>query len=135
MDATHPSCILPIYYYDRVPYFSCASGELWHVALVRKGDMIYCLPEFEGWSNLDRELNEQGILFRFPKLLGISFVMTNLNESEATIYSIRNCEQTSNQDKNPCRLSEYEIEKLIYAYSDAYNDSLNSMAYKYSKRT
>ena len=130
-----PSCLLPVYYNDRPPV-SCVSGELWHVALGRCGDMIYRLPDFEGAGNLDRPLGEKGILFQYPELLGISFVLPHLSgPSETEIYSIRNISQTGDVCEIPCGLAEREIDELIYTYSDAVNNSNNTFECKYITNT
>ena len=133
MHAHYPSCLLPVYYNDRSPV-SCVSGELWHVALGRCGDMIYRLPDFEGAGNLDRPLQEEGILLQCPELLGISFVLPRLS-GPAEIYSIWNVTRTGDGDRGLCGLVEHEIYELIDTYSDAVNDDKNAFEYKYIKRS
>ena len=132
MNDHSPSCLLPVYYNDGPPCVSCVSGELWHVALGRCGDMIYRLPDFEGAGNLDRPLQERGILLQYPELLGISFVLPRLSQP-TEIYSIRNVAQTGDGCGSPCGLAEHKIDELINTYSDAVNDSNNTFECKYIK--
>ena len=130
LNAHNPGCILPVYYYEGSGGNSCIiSGELWHVALGRSGDMIYKLPEFQGDSNLDRPLKKKGILHQYPELFGISFVLHGLS-GEQEIYSVWNITPEKDKLGKPCTLSEDEVGKLICSYSDAFNDSENRHEYK-----
>lgn len=127
--AHHPGCILPIYYDENLK--SCVSGELWHVALGYSGDMIYKIPEFDGQSNLDRCLKKDGIIHQYPELFGVSFVLHRLS-GKKEIYSIHNMTPKKCKLKKQCTLSEYEIVKLIYSYSDAFNNSENGEQSNYA---
>jgi hypothetical protein len=128
-DAYHPSCLLPVYFYDDPPASACVSGQLWHVALGRINDMIYQRPEFEGKSNLDRPLREKGILYEYPELLGISFVTHRLSEPPA-IYSILNLKPQTDSLENGLTLEALDIAKLIQSYSNAWNDGDNTHGYE-----
>ncbi|WP_420419628.1 hypothetical protein [Pacificispira sp.] len=132
-EAQHPCSLLPVYYNDGFPSPACVSGELWHVALGRMGDMIYQLPEFEGKSNLTRTLQREGVLHQHPELLGISFILPRLSR-EADIYSIWNEQPDLTGVHNACGLSELEIGEFISSYSDAMNDTQNTYGFEYVRR-
>ncbi len=128
--AQHPSSLLPVYFNEGMPSITCASGELWHVAFGRKGDMIYQLPEFEGKTNLDRPLEEEGVLREFPELLGVSFILHRLAGLKE-IFSLRTLSPETALLKNPLTLDEFKVGEVVRAYSDAFNDDYNTYQSNY----
>ena len=132
-DAHHPSCLLPIYYNDGWHGASCASGELWHTAVGRLHEMLYCLPDFEGDSNIDRPLEKEGVLREHPELLGISFVIKRLC-GKVDVYSIWNSGRTTQELEAEGQASENDVLEVIQKYSDALNDTENTWGYRYTRR-
>jgi hypothetical protein len=72
LDGSHPSALLPSYYHSTSQ--ACVSGELWHVGFGQPNDLILVPPEFEGATNIDRRLQQTGILLEYPELMGLAFV-------------------------------------------------------------
>lgn len=133
-EAQHPSALLPVYFNDGPPDPAIASGELWHVACGRIGDMIYKIPEFAGKPNLDRPLKENGTLRDFPELLGICFVLHALSGPKR-LYTICNLSPDRQKWRQPLSLDEHQVEDLLHKMSDAMNDTSNSRAVDYQHRT
>jgi hypothetical protein len=132
-ESQHPSALLPVYFNEGPPDPAIASGELWHAALGRVGDMIYRLPEFAGKSNLDRPLKETGTLTEFPELLGMSFVLRRSSGLDQ-IYSILNLIPDAAKWSNPLTIGEHDVEELLHKMSDAMNDTANSRAIEHQRR-
>ncbi len=133
LDAEHPSCLLPVYYNEGATADACASGELWHLAFGRIGETIYRLPEAEGMGNIDRPLEEDGILRAYPELLGISFILPRLS-MPTKVYSIWNVSARLVAEGVGSNLAEQDVGDLINSYSDSMNDVRNSFGHRYVKR-
>jgi hypothetical protein len=96
--------------------------------------MIYRIPEFTGKSNLDRPLKENGTLREFPELLGVSFVLHPLS-AQKRLYTICNLAPDGQRWKEPLSLDDHQVQELLYKMSDDMNDTSNSRAGHYQRRT
>jgi hypothetical protein len=131
-EAHHPCSLLPVYYDSMVK--SCVSGELWHIASGQIGNMIYCIPEFEGKTNIDRPLERNGILHEHPQLAAIAFLL-NDSQAIARIFTVLNNSMQTSALVTGNIPTEFELEKIIYDISDARNDTHNTYQSKYVCRT
>ena len=125
-----PSGLLPVFFHDGPPAESCVSGELWQIALGQSGEQIFELPEFDGASNLAGHQEELGILRKFPKLVGIMFMLPRWSEPPE-LLTVWNNSWSQGTLQNPCRLTEHEIEKILDAASDGLNDARNETGWPY----
>jgi hypothetical protein len=130
-DAHDPSSLTPVYYIHDYPGPACVSGELWQIALGRRGDQIYKLPDFEGQTNLDRLLEKDGVLRQFPELSAITFVVPGLS-TPAKVYTIWNPEPKKFESISRGSISTQVVGNLVHQYSDAWNDTTNIHGFKYS---
>lgn len=118
------SGLLPVFFHDGPPAESCVTGELWQIALGQRGERIFALPEFDGASNLSGHQAEPGILWQFPELVGIMFILNRWSEP-TELLTIYNRSWDKRPLQNPCGLSEHEIEKILHDVSDALNNERN----------
>jgi hypothetical protein len=124
------SGLLPVFFNDGPPAESCVTGELWQIAVGLPGEQIFVLPEFEGKSNLDGHQIERGILREFTSLMGITFVQPRWSE-RPELLTIWNTRWDRSTLKNPCPLSEHEVEEVLKKYSDGLNDQRNELGWEY----
>jgi len=105
--------IIPFYFDHsrRAP----VSGELWTAAFGKIGMPVFKSPEFEGAKNRDGELNDNGILVKFPEPKGVCFYIEALNHHGEIVALIR--------------YGEDKIEELISKVTELYNDDQNSRTY------
>jgi len=128
---THePSGLLPVFFNDGPPAESCVSGEFWQVALGCIGERIFTLPEGHGKSNLGGHQAERGVLFDYPVLLAIMFQVCRWNDP-SRLFTIWCPGWDRSRLETECLIDDHEIEELLYASSDAMNDSSNALGWKY----
>ena len=121
------SSLLPVFYHSTPTAESCVSGELWQIAYGKIGEQVFKLPEFNGASNLDGHQMQEGILHQFPELIAITFMIPRLSEA-TELFTIWNIDSSHQQKAG---LGENDIEKILYQYSDAVNDTQNKKGWKY----
>lgn len=130
MDANRKSTLSPVFFDQEPTVRSCISGELWNAAFGEVGNQIYDRPDFEGKSNLDRALNEDGVLIEHPYLLGIAFITQSLGGAHK-IFTLHRLSPDFNDLKNSTNLGEFEIAEILHDISDARNDDKNESGYEY----
>ncbi len=125
-----PSGLLPIFFNDTPPAESCVSGELWQIALGHPGERIFTLPTFDGASNLAGHQKEVGILIEFSELVGVMFMLHRWPDMPE-LLTLWNKGWNQNALKNPCKLTEDEIEDILSNASDGINDASNETGWPY----
>ncbi|SDT42377.1 hypothetical protein [Bradyrhizobium canariense] len=119
-----PSSLLPVFFHDCPPAESCVSGELWQIGFGTPGEQLFSLPEFDGKSNLAGHQTRNGIFREYPGLMAITFVHPRWNQ-KSELLTLWNVGFDQSVLKNPCGLSESDIDDLLYKFSDGVNDSSN----------
>lgn len=102
------------YFYDEKSK-SIVTGEYWTSAFGKMGMLIQKIPEYEGASPYDGELQREGILIQFPNIGGVIF-RVKLHKGEIQNFCLIKSEFAYFQD-------------IIFKYFDIYNDEINSQQY------
>lgn len=103
--------LAPVYFDEEGP--ACLSGDAWHVACGKIGDQIYCMPRFEGASNLAGRLEKDGLFHRFNGLKAVGFLDKSLENRY--IQSIIYRDDT--------------FGSIVHCLADQFNDVDNSFGY------
>lgn len=98
------------------------SGLLWMIAFGRMGDRIYTFGEFEGKGNFDHDLQQIGILNKYPFIKGIVF-MSGTKADNKRFYGLYRYDE-----------QELNVIVLLYSMCDFLNDDKNTMGFKYFEK-
>lgn len=125
-----PSNLLPVFFHDEPPAESCVTGEFWQIGWGKSGEQVFCLPEFDGKSNLAGYQRKDGIFRCYPGLLAITFFCPRWSD-RAEILTLWNDSFDKSKLTNSCQLEESDIEGLIDRFSDGVNDARNERGWRY----
>ena len=95
------------------------SGRLWMIAFGRMGERVYDCCEFPGKENLNRDLQQEGILERYKFIKGIIF-SSGVKQEEKRLYGLYRFED---QDTDAV--------KFMGEVCDFVNDDKNSWGFEY----
>jgi hypothetical protein len=94
------------------------------------GEQLFSLPEFDGKNNLAGHQTRNGIFREYPGLMAITFVHPRWNQ-KSELLTLWNVGFDQSVLKNPCGLSESDIDDLLYKFSDGVNDPSNERGWHF----
>ncbi|MGY3621866.1 hypothetical protein [Bradyrhizobium sp. USDA 10063] len=105
-------------------------GELWQIGFGNPGEQLFSLPEFDGKTNLTGHQTRNGIFREYPGLMAITFAHPRWNQ-KSELLTLWNVGFDQTVLKNPCGLSESDIDDLLYKFSDGVNDPSNERGWHF----